>query len=461
MNKSKTIDMTKGSIIKLAILFAIPICIGNILQQLYNTVDTIVVGNYCGAESLAAVGTSAQPVELLLCVFLGLGTGVSILVSQCVGNKDTAKLKKVISTAIAFLYICAIPLSILGLFIGPLILKIMQVPDDVYGYAVSYVNIIFMGTLGNMGYNMNAGILRGVGDSRSSLLFLVISCIVNIVLDLVFVAVFHMDVTGVALATIIAMFCSWICSIIYIKLRYPELEFTFLPKSIDKTLIKDMISVGLPLGLNNSLYSLGHIAMQSMINSQGAIFIAGCSVAGKLTGLANVAITSLSSAATTFSGQNIGAQNYVRLKRGGLRIPLMSGAITCTAGIIGTIFAPHILSIFTKDPAVLEVAVDYIHIVLPFTWCYAVFNGIISYVNGMGKVRYTTIVNILMLWAVRIPTGYAIANFIDGHLCVACVPISFVFGMICMLLYFLSKQWRDVCKKARLQSQELSPSLQS
>ncbi len=452
MNKPKKIDMTKGSIVKLSLLFALPICIGNLLQQMYNTVDTIVVGNYCGSESLAAVGTSAQPVELLLCIFLGLGTGVSILVSQCTGNGDTQTLKKVVSTAITFLYICAIPLSILGIFIGPLILKIMQVPDDVFGYASAYVTIIFLGTLGNMGYNMNAGILRGLGDSRSSLLFLFISCVVNIVLDIVFVAGFHMDVTGVALATIIAMFCSWICSIIYIKKRYPELEFTWLPRRLDKALLKNVILVGLPLGLNNSLYSLGHIAMQSLINSQGSTFIAACSVAGKLTGLANIAITSLSSAATTFSGQNFGAKNYVRLKKGGLRIPLMSGAITCTAGIIGNIFATQILGIFTNDAAVLELAVHYIRIVLPFTWCYAVFNGIISYVNGMGKVRYTTVVNILMLWAVRIPTGYAITYFFEGIYCVACVPVSFVFGMICMLMYFFSKQWKEICKLAKEQT---------
>lgn len=191
--------------------------------------------------------------------------------------------------------------------------------------------------------------------------------------------------------------------------------------------------------------------MQSLINSQGSTFIAGCAVGGKLTGLANIAITSLSSAATTFAGQNIGAKNYVRLKKGGLHIPLMSGAITCTAGIIGSIFAPQILSIFTKDPEVLELAIHYIRIILPFTWCYAVFNGIISYVNGMGKVRYTTVVNILMLWAVRIPTGYLIAHFISGKYCVACVSVSFVFGMVCMLLYFLSKQWKDVCKLAKAQ----------
>lgn len=216
MSRTKHIDMTKGSIFKLVILFALPICAGNILQQLYNTVDTMVVGKFCGSTSLAAVGTSAQPVEMLLCIFLGLGTGVSILVSQYTGKGDLEHVKKIISTATSFLYLCAIPLSILGVFLGPLILKMMQVPEDAFSQATAYLRIVFLGTLGNMGYNMNAGILRGVGDSRASLLFLLISCFVNILLDLLFVAVLGMDVTGAALATTLAMFSSWLFSILYL-----------------------------------------------------------------------------------------------------------------------------------------------------------------------------------------------------------------------------------------------------
>lgn len=448
MKSTGKIDMTSGSIMKLVLLFALPICVGNILQQLYNTVDTLVIGNFCGSLSLAAVGTSSQPVEMLLCIFLGLGTGVSILVSQCVGSGDNETLRKIIATAISFLYLCAIPLSVLGLFIGPVILKIMQVPDDAYSHAVSYINIIFLGTLGNMGYNMNAGILRGVGNSRSSLLFLIISCIINIILDLLFVAGLKMDVTGAALATIIAMFSSWIFSIFYIRKKYPELQFTFLPKYMEKSILKQIIRIGLPLGLNNSVYSVGHIVMQSLINAQGSTFMAACAVATKLTGIANVAITSLSSAATTFSGQNLGAQKYTRLKQGGLRIPLTSGLITACAGITFTVFCRPILGFFTDDVAVLDLAVTYIRVVLPFTWMYAVFNGIICFVNGMGEIKYTTVVNILMLWAVRIPTGYLIAYFISGTYCMACIPISFAFGMTCMLAYFLTKKWQNICRLA-------------
>lgn len=444
MKTSGKIDMTQGPIMKLVILFALPICLGNVLQQLYSTVDTLVIGNYCDFASLAAVGTSSQPVELLLCVFLGLGAGVSILVSQCAGRGDMEEIKAVVSTATCFLYMCAIPISILGLFIGPLVLKFMQVPKDAWSYSVSYISIIFLGTLGNMGYNMNAGILRGVGDSRASLLFLLISCVVNILLDLLFVAGFRMNVAGAAFATACAMYCSWFCSIIYIKKKYPELEYRALPHRPNKRILKDIIRIGLPLGLNNSIYSIGHILMQSLINAQGSVFMAGCTVAGKVTGIANVAITSFSSAATTFAGQNLGAKNYVRLRKGARRIPFFSWLITWAAGIIMVIFCEPVLRLFNKDPEVLAVAVRYVRIVLPSSCIYAVFNCIICFANGIGEVRYPTIVNILMLWAVRIPVGYFIAAFIDGGYIMACFPVSFTFGMLCMFAFFLSKRWKKI-----------------
>lgn len=454
MKAAKKVDMTQGSIMKRVLLFALPICVGNVLQQLYGTVDTLVIGNFCGSVSLAAVGTSSQPVEILLCVFLGLGTGVSILVSQFTGSGDMESLKEIGATAISFLFLCAIPLTIIGQFAGPAVLRFMQVPDDTWELANAYISIIFFGTLGNMGYNMNAGILRGMGDSNASLLFLIVSSAVNIVLDLVFVAGLGMDVAGAAWATTIAMYCSWLFSIVYIRKKYPEFCFTYLPHRMNKRMLGSIVAIGLPLGLNSSIYSVGHILMQSLINLQGSIFIAACSVSSKVTGIANVAITSLSSAATTFSGQNLGAENYVYLKKGGIQIPLFSGLITCIAGLIVTFWCRPLLEFFTRDAEVLDIAVRYIRIVLPFTWAYAVFNGIICFVNGMGEVRFPTVVNLLMLWAVRIPCAWLITWYIDGGYVMACLPISFVFGMCCMFSYFFSKNWKKIGKLAAEQQGE-------
>ncbi len=449
MRNAKTIDMTQGSMLKLTLLFAIPLCIGNLLQQLYNTVDTLIIGNFCSSASLAAVATSAQPVELLLHLFVGMGTGVSILISQSAGSGNKDMIRKVAHTATTFLYAISVPLTVIGLFIGPSILKLMQVPDDAFAYSVSYLRIIFLATLGNLGYNMNAGILRGMGDSRSSLLFLFISCIVNIVLDLLFVAGLKMDVTGAALATAIAMYCSWLCSVIYIRKKFPEMNFSILPRKIDKKILRNIVQIGLPLGLNNSLYSIGHLLMQSLINSQGSTFMAACAVSSKLNSIASVAISSLSNSATAYAGQNLGAGNYRRLKHGGLRIPLFSASITCTLGLTLTIFSSPLLRLFTDDPLVLEMASTNVHIQLPLMWCYALFNGIIYYANGMGIVKYPTVVNLTMLFFVRIPSAYLIARFIGGQYIMAAIPISFIYAMICMLMFFFSRRWKEVCQLAK------------
>lgn len=444
MSKSK-IDMTKGSIMKNVLLFAIPIVIGNILQQLYTTVDTLVIGNYCGHESLAAVGTSAQPVEVLLCIFLGIGTGISILVSQYTGAGAIDKLIDLCDSAVSFLYMCGLPITVLGLILAPYMLSAMGVPDDVMEYAIVYTRIIFLGTLGNLGYNLNAGILRGLGDSSASLWFLVVSCITNIVLDLLFVAGLGMGAGGAALSTSLAMYISWLVSVIYIKKRFPEIKFTLLPRRFSKAELKSIIAIGLPIGLNNSLYSFGHVALQSMVNAQGSVFMAGISVAGRITGCSNIAITALSSAATTFSGQNYGAKNYKRLKEGHILIPAVSGAITICFGLIFIGVRMPLLRFFSKEEMVLMYASRYVVTMLLSQWLYAVFNGIMCIVNGVGLVKYTTIVNILMLWAVRVPTAAVITKFFDGTFVMLCYPVSFGFAAVCMICYYaFSKKWKSI-----------------
>ena len=446
---ARRIDMTKGPIIRKALIFALPIVLGNILQQLYSTVDTLVVGNYCGAASLAAVGTSSQPIEMFLCLFMGMGNGISILVSQYTGSGDMAHQRLVVKNAVTFLYLCAVPLTVVGFFFGPLLLKIMNVPPEAWDLAVSYVQVLFLGTLGNLGYNVNAGILRGVGDSRATLRFLFISCAVNIALDLLFVVGLHMDVTGVAIATAIAMFVSWGASILYIRRRYPELGYTIIPRQANVSVLKEIFHIGFPLGLNSSLYSVGHFVMQVLVNSQGVVFAAACSVGGKVNSIANVAIQALAASATAFSGQNHGAKKYDRLVRGALRIPLFTGAVTCAAGLLVTLFARPILTLFNDDPDVLLMAQCYVQVVLPFCWMYSVFSRMISFVNGMGLLKYSTTVNLVVLWVVRIPVAILIALFLDGGWVMAAIPISFFTGLVLMSAFFFSHRWKDVRALAR------------
>ncbi len=455
MNTKKKIDMTKGSIMFNVVLFALPIILGNILQYLYTTVDTLVISRYCDHTSIAAVGTSSQPVEVILCVFLGIGTGVSILMSQHAGAKDEKRLSDTCKTSVSFVYLCGIPVSIIGCMLAPLLLKIMGVPDDVMKDALCYTRIVLCGAIGNIGYNMNAGILRGIGDSRASLYFLLVSCIINMVLDVLLVAYFGMGVSGVAVATSVAMFASWIFSIVYLKKKYPALGFTLFPRGIVKKELRRIIYIGLPIGLNNSLFSFGHVALQTLVNEQGSVFMAGWSISGRVTGIANMAITGLSSAATTYSGQNFGAGNIERLRQGQLRIPLFSGAITLGFGILFIFLRVPILSFFTDKADVLNIAATNVVIMLGCQWMYAVYNAIACILNGTGRVKYTTIVNLLMLWAVRVPSAYLIARFIDGRNIMYSFPISFAFGMISMLGYYMfSSSWRSLVgtvKKERIE----------
>ena len=447
MSSKKKIDMTTGPIMSNIMFFALPIVLGNILQYLYTTVDTLVIGNYCDHTAIASVGTSSQPIEVLLCIFLGIGTGVSILVSQHAGAHDKKGIKNACKTAISFVYLFGLPISVIGWFAAPFILRFMDVPEDVWDNALLYTRIVLCGAIGNIGYNMNAGILRGLGDSRASLYFLIVSTIANIVLDVMLVAAFGMGVSGVAFATSIAMFLAWIVSIIYIRKKYPDLEFTVFPRQIIKDEMRQILTVGVPIGLNNSLFSFGHVALQTLINAQGSVFMAGWSISGRVTGLANMAITGISSAATTYSGQNYGAGNIKRLRDGQIVIPLSSGAITLGFGLVFMLLRMPILSLFTSDVSVITLAGRNVIIMLSCQWMYAVFNAISCIVNGTGRVRYTTLINLLMLWAVRIPSAYLISYFIGGRHLMFSFPISFGFGMLCMIGYYIfSPSWKKLMR---------------
>ncbi|MCR5715710.1 MAG: MATE family efflux transporter, partial [Lachnospiraceae bacterium] len=441
MHSRSKIDMTTGSIMKAVILFALPLCFGNVLQQLYSTVDTLIIGNFCGSIALAAVGTSSQPVEIFMGVFMGIGNGVSILIAMYTGKKSEYDQMRVVTSAITFIYITAIPLTLLGILLTPGILTLMQVPSDTMALATLYTRIVFLGSLGSMGYNMNAGILRGIGDSTASLIFLLISSVINIVLDYLFVAILGMDVGGVALATIIAMFFSWISSILYIRRKYPELDFTFFPRVYDARTLTEILKIGVPLGLNNSIYCIGHVLLQAVINAQGSVFMAGCAIATKINALATMAVNGFSASASTFAGQNFGAGTFDRLRKGAYRITFFNGLFAMVGGALCTIFGAQLSGLFNSDPAVIAMSVRYINVVLPFYWCFAVLNTILNIANGVGAVRYSTVSNLLMLWAIRIPTSYLIAFFFDGTYCMAGISVSFVCGMITMLCFFRSKRW--------------------
>ena len=314
--KSNMTDMTQGSPARLILFFALPLLVGNMFQQLYNMVDSIVVGRFVGSTALAAVGTAFPVVFLLSSMFMGLGIGAMVMVSQFYGAGDAERLKATIDTIYTALIVGIVPLSIVGILVSRPIIALLAVPADTADQCWIYMVIVLGGLIGSLGYNANSGILQGLGDSKTPLLFLVIACIINIVLDLLFVVVFHWGVAGVAIATIIAQAFSWIFGIFYINKKYPQIHIHPFCFKFDKALFGQIVKLGVPAGVQQALFSFGVMAMQRLINSYGSAFMAGFNGANKLDTFAFMPNQSFATAATTFVGQNIGANRPERVQKG-------------------------------------------------------------------------------------------------------------------------------------------------
>ena len=447
--QNTTNQITEGVIWKQLLIFFFPILFGTFFQQLYNTADAIIVGNFVGKEALASVGGSASTIiNLLVGFFVGLSSGATVIISQYYGADNRRRVSDSVHTAIALAIAGGVVIMLIGLVSARFALTAMGTPDDILSLSLTYMKIYYLGTIPSMIYNMGSGILRAVGDSKRPLYFLIASCLVNIVLDLLFVAVLGMGVSGAAIATIASQFFSAILTLIALLRTQDSYRLIVSKIRFHRDLLFDIIKIGLPAGLQSAMYSISNLLIQSSINSFGTDTIAAWTAYGKVDSIFWMIMGAYGVSITTFAGQNLGAQNYARLKKGGTTIPFWSGLITLTFGLIITAFCRPILMLFTRDAAVLDLAVLYTRIVLPSTWTYAVFNGIISFVNGMGEVRYPTIVNLLMLWAVRIPSAWLINRYGNGNYVVACFPISFTFGMLCMLAFFLTGRWKNICARA-------------
>ena len=314
--KGNTQDLTKGSIVKAIILFSVPLLIGNLFQQLYNAVDSYVVGNYVGKVALAAVGASTPIINMLIGFFMGISTGAGVVIAQFFGAGDLSKMKKAIHNSIALTLVIGVVLTVIGLVFNDPILKAIGVPNDVFSEASTYLSIYFWSLIFVMIYNMGSGILRSVGDSKRPLYFLIFSSIINIVLDFLFVKNFGFGVAGAGYATLIAQAISAIM-VMYVLMKTED-SYKVVLKDIkfDKEILLKIIKIGLPTGFQQSIVSLSNVIVQSYINVYGASVIAGYSVTIKIDGFVNLPLQAFNMAITTFVGQNIGAKQYNRVKKG-------------------------------------------------------------------------------------------------------------------------------------------------
>ena len=371
--------MTVGSPAGHIFYFALPLLAGSFLQQFYNMVDSWVVGNYVGDGALAAVGVGAPVIFLFSSLFMGVSNGGTVVIAQFFGANKPDRVRDAIDTVYTAFVCGAVPLSIIAVLLVRPLLFALRVEDAAYSEAYTYLMVVCAGLVGTIGYNLNSGILRGLGNSQTTLLFLAISTVLNIVLDLVFVLAFHLGVFGVALATIIAQAVSWLFGLAYINRAYPDYAIRPFCFRFDGQLFREIMRIGLPSGLHMSLVALGSMVVMSKINSFGHDFTAAYNVGSKLDSMAFLPIQSLASAIIAYVGQNMGAKQMDRVRQG-IRITLISSVIWAVFMLVLIPLGPTLIGFFSDTPAVIEAGAVYLRCIMPF---YILFSIMFCLNNAM------------------------------------------------------------------------------
>ncbi len=434
--------MTEGVIWKELLLFSVPLLLGNLFQQLYNAVDSVVVGNYIGAQALAAVGSSAPVINLLVSFFMGLSVGAGVIISRYFGARNMESLQDSIHTSLALTMPAGIFMTLFGIIFSPTILRWIGTPSDVMSSSVLYLRIYFGGILSVMLYNMGSGILRAVGDSKNPLYFLIVSSITNILLDLLFVIVFDMGIAGVGWATLIAQTISAVLTLLLLIKTKQEYKVTLKKIRFHKDKLIEIIRLGLPSGIQNGVVSFSNVIVQSNINAFGSLAMAGCGAYTKIDGFAILPVMSYSMALTTFTGQNMGAKKYDRVKQGARSGIIMSLLTTIAISALLLIFGEQVLSIFSDNPKVISYGLYMMHVLAPFYIFLAIshaFNGII---RGAGITTIPMIVMITCWCGMRMTWILAsVPIFHDIGVVFMGWPLTWAASALWLFLYYKKGNW--------------------
>lgn len=428
--------MTEGNIVRHLITFAFPLFIGNIFQQLYNTVDTWVVGNYVSNEAFSAVGSVGPIINLLIGFFLGLSSGAGVVISQYYGAKKYDRVHDTVHTALLMTLILAVLFTALGIFMTPYMLTLMKTPVEVIPDAATYLRIYFAGVIGLMIYNIGSGILRALGDSQRPFYFLVVSAVLNTVLDLVFVIAFDMGVAGVALATIIAQGVSAV--LVLVLLLRTDLCIRLIPRDLKfhRDMLMKIIRVGIPAAIQMAITSFSNIFVQSYINYFGPDCMSGWTAYSKIDQFIFLPMQSLALSATTFVGQNLGIDQTERARRGSDIALFIAAGMTVVIIIPIVIFAPAFVSFFNDKPEVVECGAQLLRWLSPF-YVFCSVNQIYSgSLRGAGNSRAPMVIMLLSFVVFRQIYLFIMSNFIMNEL----IPIAMGYPagwLLCSLLVFV------------------------
>lgn len=447
-HNSSAVLMTEGPIWRRIVAFAIPLFFGNLFQQLYNTADSLIVGNFLGSNALAAVSSSGNLIFLLVGFFNGLAIGAGVVVGKYFGAKKYDMVQRVVHTITALGLICGVVLTFVGILAAPQILVLMGTPENVLPNSVVYFRVYFCGSLAFVMYNFLVGILRAVGDSRHPLIYLIISSAANVALDLLFVAVFHMGVGSAAFATVISQFISaFLC--LRQLLKSPE-EYRLYPRRIciDRVVLGEIISNGVPSGVQNSIISLANVVVQSNINKFGEMAMAGCGSYNKVEGFGFLPITCFAMALTTFISQNLGAREYGRAKKGAVFGVICSLTLAELIGVGIYTLAPQLIAAFNGDPQVVAYGTAQAHVAALFYFLLAFSHCMAGILRGAGKSTVPMFVMLICWCVIRVTYITLTVRIIpDIRVIFWAYPITWTLSSIAFLIYFLKSDWLHAFEK--------------
>lgn len=436
-------SITEGNILKALLKFFFPILLGTFFQQLYNTVDAIVVGQFAGKEALASVGgSSAVFVQLVVGFFMGIAGGGGIVISQSYGAKDSETLNKTVQTSILISIAGGVLMTAIGIFFAKPILAITKCPEEVLDSSRLYLVIFFSGLIPMFVYNMSAGIMRGTGDSKTPLVILIIGCFSNIFLDLLFVVILKSGITGVAIATVLCQIESAVISLFILGHKKETFYFNLLKMKLDTCILSRILKIGIPSGLQGSLYVISNLIIQTNINYFGTNAIAGWAIYGKIDVIFWMTTATFGIALTTFSGQNYGAQQYGRIKKATwltLGLSLLSTAVIVFSFMN---WSEKIYLLFTKDNEVLEKGITMVRYLAPFYFAYISIEILSGTVRGAGKSFVPTVITVFGVCALRlmwlfiaVPANQTIKTVLFSY------PLTWTVTSIAFWIYFLSNRW--------------------
>ncbi len=416
--------------------------IGNVFQQLYNVVDSIIVGRYIGKQALAAVGASFPLIFMMISFVVGVAMGTTIIISQYFGAKDIKMVKRSIETMYVFLFFASITVTILGISLSGPIFRLINLPEDVMPQAITYFNVYLTGTIFFFGFNGTSSVLRGLGDSKTPLYFLVFSTVMNVILVWLFVAVFKWGVAGSAWATVIAQAGAFFTGIIYLNRTHEIVKLNSLKLVFDRAIFRKSIMIGLPTGLQQTFVSMGMLAVTRIVNGFGTDAIAAYSVAMRLDSLAGMPAMNFGAALSTFVGQNLGANKPERVRQGFKATFMMSGVLALLTSLFVIVFRQQLMHLFTDDVSVIAIGAEYLVIVSSFYIFFSAMFVIGGVMRGAGDTLIPMFITLFALWVIRIPAAWILSRYFGVDGIWWSIPVAWFIGMSLSYLYYLKGNWK-------------------